>query len=307
MTKARRGIYAAAISPFDADGALDTAKLIAYCQHLLTDGGCDGVAPTGTTGEGTSVGMTDRLALPAAFAEAGIETDRVIFGTGAPSLADCVALTSAACASGYTNALVLPPYYYKNPSDEGLYAHYATLIDKVGRDDLRVYMYHFPQMSQVPFSVELVLRLKAEFGPIIAGLKDSSGDFSQSKAFIEATGGVDQDFDVYPSSEAFLWDGLSIGSAGIISGSTNIFANLVQAARTAPEGAERDAAMAAVTKARTTAAGYPLMAAMKTAEYWRTGDEGWLRMQPPLRPLSEDQKAALKADLAALKTPEPVS
>lgn len=106
MTKARRGIYAAAISPFDADGALDTAKLIAYCQHLLTDGGCDGVAPTGTTGEGTSVGMTDRLALPAAFAEAGIETDRVIFGTGAPSLADCVALTNAACASGYTLSLI---------------------------------------------------------------------------------------------------------------------------------------------------------------------------------------------------------
>ncbi|MDZ4096261.1 MAG: dihydrodipicolinate synthase family protein, partial [Paracoccaceae bacterium] len=137
MTKARRGIYAAAISPFSANGGLDTPKLIAYCQHLLTNGGCDGVAPTGTTGEGTSVPMVDRLALPAAFAKAAIATDRVIFGTGAPSVGDCIALTRAGLEAGFCNVLVLPPYYYKSPSEEGLFAYYAQLIEKVGRDDLR--------------------------------------------------------------------------------------------------------------------------------------------------------------------------
>lgn len=306
MTKARRGIYAAAVSPFDTEGRLESGKLLAYCQHLLSDGGCDGVAPTGTTGEGTSVAMADRLALPGVFADAGVEVDRVIFGTGAPSLPDCVALTRAACDAGYVNALVLPPYYYKSPSDEGLYDFYSRLIEQVGREDLRVYLYHFPQMSQVPLSTDLVLRLRAAFGPVIAGLKDSSGDFEQSRAFVEATGGVADGFDIYPSSEAFLWDGLSIGTAGIISGSTNIFANKVQAARRAPEGRERDEAMDAVRRARATAQKYPLMAAMKTAEAWRSGDDAWLRMQPPLRPLSEAQKAAFKADLAALETtPEP--
>lgn len=300
MTKARRGIYAAAVTPFDADGHIERAKLVSYCQHLLSDGGCDGVAPTGTTGEGTSCAMADRLELPAAFAEAGIEADRVIFGTGAPSLPDCVALTKAGCEAGYLNALVLPPYYYKGPSDDGLFAHYAKLIEQVGRDDLRIFLYHFPQMSQVPFSIDLVLRLRAEFGPIIAGLKDSSGDFEQSRAFIEATGGVAEEFDVYPSSEAMLWDGLSIGSAGIISGSTNITAPKVQIARNAAEGAARDTAMEVVKTARATAGKYPLMAAMKTAEAWRSGDDGWLRMQPPLVPLSAEQKSALKEDLAAL-------
>lgn len=300
MTKARRGIYAAAISPFDGAGRLQTDRLIAYCQHLLSDGGCDGVAPTGTTGEGTSVAMADRLALPAAFAAAGIETDRVIFGTGAPALPDCVALTRAACEAGYVNALVLPPYYYKGPSDDGLFAFYARLIEQVGRDDLRIFLYHFPQMSQVPFSTDLVLRLRAEFGPVIAGLKDSSGDFEQSRGFIEATGGVESDFDVYPSSEAFLWQGLSIGAAGIISGSTNVTAPLVQAARQAAEGAAREAAMERVRRARATAAKYPLMAAMKTLEAWRSGDEAWLRMQPPLVPLGEAQKTALKTDRGAL-------
>ena len=300
MTKARRGIYAAAVSPFNADGSLNTEKLLGYCQHLLADGGCDGVAPTGTTGEGTSVAMADRLALPGAFADAGIESDRVIFGTGAPAAGDCVALTRATVDAGYTNVLVLPPYYYKNPHDDGIYAYYANLIEKIARNDLRIYLYHFPQLSQVPLSTNLVKRLIADFGPIIAGLKDSSGDFEQSRAFVDATGGIDANFDIFPSSEAMLWDGLSIGTAGIISGSTNAFGAKAQAALQAPEGLARDTAMEAVRQARTMAGKYPLMSAMKTVEAWRSGDDGWLRMAPPLLPLSQEQKASLRSDLAAL-------
>jgi 4-hydroxy-tetrahydrodipicolinate synthase len=298
--KARRGIYAAAVSPFDLSGKLDAPKLVSYCQHLLSDGGCDGVAPTGTTGEGTSIAMVDRLTLPSSFAKAGVATDRVIFGTGAPASGDCVALTKASCEAGYTNVLVLPPYYYKSPSDEGLYAYYAGLIENVGRDDLRVYMYHFPQMSGVPLSVDLVTRLKKVFGAVIAGLKDSSGDFAQSTGFIAATGGVDADFDVFPSSEAMLWEGLALGSAGIISGSTNAFGAKAQAALQAPEGAERDAAMEEVKAARKMAAKYPLMAGMKQMEAWRSGDDSWTRMAPPLVPLTAEQQSALRADLDVL-------
>ena len=300
MTKARRGIYAAAVSPFNQDGSINADKSVAYCKHLLSAGGCDGVAPTGTTGEGSSVPMTSRLALPGAFADAGIETDRVIFGTGAPSAGDCVALTQAAVDAGYTNVLVLPPYYYKNPSDDGIFAYYANLVESISDDRLRIYLYHFPQMSQVPFSIDLVKRLIAAYGPIIAGLKDSSGDFEQSRGFVEATGGVDKDFDVYPSSEAMLWDGLSIGTAGIISGSTNAFGAKAQAALQAPEGPERDAAMKAVCEARTMAGNFSLMSAMKTLEAWRTGDDEWLRMAPPLLPLTSDQKAALRTAVDGL-------
>jgi len=300
MTKAVRGIYAAAVSPFNDTGALEIGKLTRYCQYLLSDGGCDGVAPTGTTGEGTSISMAARRVLPQAFANAGIPPERVIFGTGAPAALDAMALTKECVSAGYPNVLVLPPYYYKAPSDDGLFAYYAKLIEGVADDALRVYLYHFPQMSAVPLSVDLVLRLRAAFGPVIAGLKDSSGDFAQSRALIEATGGVEADFDVYPSSEAMLWDGLSIGAAGIISGSTNAFAPLVQAAKAAPEGPERDAAMAKVIAARTLAGQYPLMAAMKQMEAWRSGDSSWERMAPPLVPLNTEQKAALKADLDAL-------
>ena len=300
MSKARHGIYAAAITPFNADGTVNSTKLISYCKHLLTDGGCDGVAPTGTTGEGTSIAMRDRLALPAAFAEAGIEADRVIFGTGAPAAGDCVELTRAAIDAGYNNVLVLPPYYYKSPSDDGLFTYYAKLVESIGREDLRIYLYHFPQMSLVPLSPALVTRLRSEFGAVIAGLKDSSGEFEQTRAFVEATGGLAEDFDVYPSSEAMLWDGLSIGTAGIISGSTNAFGAKAKAALQAPEGAARDTAMESVEAARATAAKYPMMAAMKQIEAWRSNDQEWTRMAPPLQPLSTAQQEALKADIEAL-------
>ena len=299
MSKAVRGIYAAAVSPFGPDGGLLADKLIAYCRYLMADGGCDGVAPTGTTGEGNSITMSDRLALPAAFAAADMPRDRVIFGTGSCATGDAIALTKAALAAGFNNVLLLPPFYYKNPSDEGLYSYFAQIIERVGDANLRIYLYHFPQVSMTPFSVDLVLRLKKEFGPVIAGLKDSSGDFSQSKAFADATGGVKGDFDVYPSSEAMVFDALDAGCAGIISGSTNAFAGKVQAALSAT-GEAREAALEAVKVARATAAKYPLMSAMKQIEAWRTGDEAWTRMAPPLVPLSDAQKAALRADLDAL-------
>ena len=299
--KAKRGIYAAAISPFDATGRLDTAKLIDYCKHLMSPaGGCDGVAPTGTTGEGTSVAMPDRLALPGAFAKAGIPGESVIFGTGAPSAEDALALTKAALDAGYPNVLVLPPYYYKNPSEEGLYAYFSRLAEGVGDDRLRIYLYHFPQMSSVPLPVSLVTRLKAAFGPVIAGLKDSSGDFEQSRAFIEATGGVDADFDVFPASESFLEVGLAIGSAGTISGSTNAFGALAQKVFQTT-GAERSAALVPVKAARDVAAKYNMMAAMKQIEAWRSGDDSWLRMAPPLVPLTAEQQGALRADLEKLE------
>ena len=296
MSKAIRGIYAAAVTPFKEDGAVDIPKLIAYCTHLIGDGGCDGVAPTGTTGEGNSVAMRDRLALPGAFAEAGFDPTRAIFGTGACATGDAVAITSAAVDAGFANVLVLPPFYYKTPSDEGLYAYFSQLVEKVGNDRLRVYLYHFPQMSMTPIPVDVVVRLRNAFGPIIAGLKDSSGDISQSLAFAKATGGVNADFDVYPSSEAFLFEGQDGGCAGIISGSTNAFARGVQQARI--DGPESDA-FAEVKAAREMASKYPLMAAMKQLEAWRSGDESWTRMAPPLVPLSETQKTALKADIAA--------
>ena len=114
MAKAKRGIYAAAISPFTKDYRLDHSKLIDYCRYLLNDGGCDGVAPVGTTGEGSSISISDRLSLPKLLSDAGIPADRVIIGTGNPSTQDATRISKAALEYGYVNQLVLPPFYYKS-------------------------------------------------------------------------------------------------------------------------------------------------------------------------------------------------
>lgn len=302
MTKAVQGIYAAAISPFREDGALDTAKLVSYCKYLTTDGGCDGVAPTGTTGEGNSISFRQKLELAGAFAEAGFDPSRAIFGTGSCATQDAIDLSRAALDAGFPNVLVLPPFYYKNPCDDGLYRYFAQLIETIGDDRLRVYLYHFPQMSMTPIPVDLAVRLKREFGPVVAGLKDSSGDMTQALAFAGATGGVDEDFDVYPSSEALYFEGLAGGCAGVISGSTNAFGRFTRAAR--DQGPD-SAAFELVKSARATASKYPLVAAMKQIEAWRSGDDAWVRMAPPLVPLDAREKASLGSDIDALKTREP--
>ena len=299
--KARRGIYAAAVSPLTSDETLDGPRLASYCGFLLSEaGGCDGVAPLGTAGEGTSHALRDRCAVPGHLAEAGIPPERVILGAASAAVGDTIELARAAMDAGYVNLLVLPPYYYKSPTDEGLFAAYSRLIEGIGDDRLRVYLYHIPQMSAVPLSVDLVVRLREAFGPAIAGIKDSSGDFSQSLGFIEATGGIANDFDVYPASEALLWDGIEAGAAGIISGSTNAFGALAQAALQAEAGPARDAAMERVRRARAVAAGYNMMAAMKQVEAWRSNAPELARLVPPLVPLSEDERERLKAELEAL-------
>ena len=299
MTKARRGIYAAAISPFNKNYRLEHSKLTDYCSYLLTDGGCDGVAPIGTTGEGASISIEDRVSLPKSLCDAGIPCDRVMVGTGNSSTPDAARISKAALEYGYVNQLVLPPFYYKSVSDDGLYDYFSFMIDTINSDKLRIYLYHFPQVSQVPISVDLVVRLKKEFGPIIAGLKDSSGDFSQSAAFAQATGGIEKDFDVYPSSEAFYFKGIDAGCAGIISGSTNVFATLVQAAIKAPDGPDSKE-FKKVVEARSFIGGFNLMAAMKSAEANRIGDADWERLAPPLRPLKPEEKQKLYSGLSEI-------
>ncbi len=301
MNKARRGIYAAAISPLTAQFTLDTPKLVEYCQYLLSDGGCDGVAPLGTTGEGTSLSMRCKLRVANAFARAGIKPERVIIGTGSPSLYDTVELTKSALRSGYCNVLVLPPYYYKNAGDDGLFAFYSRLIGLVGDSRLRIYLYHFPQMSATPLSPGLVARLFKTFGQIIAGLKDSSGDFEQSRAFVEATGGVESNFDVFPSSEAFLDIGLETGCAGVISGSTNAFAQLAQGANVEDRSVQARK-MELVREVRDFAQRFPLVPSMKYFEAIRTDNNDWLRVLPPLVELTPAQTKSFDAGLAELRS-----
>lgn len=292
--KARRGAYAAAITPVNAKGGADIDKLVAYCQRLIAEG-LTGVAPAGTTGEGNSIPTADRLAMPARFRDAGFASDQVIFGTGACSAADAAILTRASLASGFPSVLVLPPFYMKNVPDDGLYAYYAEIIERIGDPSLRIYLYHFPQTSMVPISLPLIERLKKSFGAVIAGLKDSSGNYEGTLAFQRSA----EDFDVFPSNEAVLLDGLAKGCAGVISATTNASAALCgQALAGGADAAKAQEALADIRKA---IAAHPLSPAIKQIEAWKSGDDSWNRLFPPLVPLAKEPAQKLRADLQAIE------
>lgn len=293
MSKARKGVYAAAITPIDARGEPDLAGLVAYCQYLLANG-CDGVAPLGTTGEAAALPYTFRLKVPHALAKAGVAGDSVILGVGSPSVGDTIAIGKASLEACYHNLLVLPPYYTKEPSEDGLYAYYSRIIEALG-DRLRLYLYHIPQMTTVAIPVTLVQRLRQTYGRIVAGIKDSSGSFESARSYL----GPD-DFDVYPSTEAVLSVALKARCAGVISGSTNISSALAHQVLHAT-GAEQEARQAKLTDFRETIQKFPLIAAVKQIHAWRTGNPEWARTLPPLRDLSTEQTAALKAAMQRLE------
>ena len=220
MNRAKKGVYAATITPIDRDGEPNLERLITYCQEILASG-CDGVAPLGTTGEAAALPFDFRLRVPEALAEAALPSESVILGAGSPSVGDAIAIGKAALSAGYPNILVLPPYYTKEPSQEGVYHYYSRLIEAIGDDRLNMYLYHIPQVTAVPITPSFVERLRKKFGRVVAGIKDSSGDFESAKSYLGH-----EDFDVYPSSEAALSDALKAGCAGVISGSTNVSASL---------------------------------------------------------------------------------
>ena len=293
MGRAKRGIYAAAITPLMPAGDIDLSRLAQHCKALLATG-CDGVAPLGTTGEAPALAFNARIRVPEALAKAGLPGDAVLLGVGSPAVADVIDMARASLAAGYPNLLVLPPFYTKHPDEDGLFDFYARVIEKVADDRMQVYLYHIPQVTAVPIPLALVHRLRKRFGSAVAGIKDSSGDFESAKSYLAV-----DDFDVFPSTEAVLTDALEAGCAGVISGTTNVSGLLAQAVFRAP-AVERAQMQPALTDMRSTLQRFPLIPAVKQIQAWRDADDRWLAMLPPLRPLSAPQVAALRTEAERL-------
>ncbi len=293
--KAQHGVYAASITPVNSSGNPSGERLIAHCNWLM-DQGVTGVAPLGTTGEGNSLPLAFRLKVPGLFRDAGFSSDKVIFGTGSCSVGDAIAATQSVVDAGFTNALVLPPFYYKNVSEDGVFNYFDQLINTVNSDALRVYLYHFPQLSMTPFTVPLIQRLKAAFGPIIAGLKDSSGNFEGTLEFAKAV----DDFDVFPGSEAVLLDGLANGCTGSISATSNASAQLTAKTYQANGTSQAAELQELLTAVRLAIAKYPLSPALKQIKAWQSDDDSWRAVFPPNIELNDTQQRELRDALHAL-------
>ena len=194
------GVYAAALTPLTADRAPDLGLMASHCLWLL-DNGCDGLAILGTTGEANSFGLKERIGILEGLAEAGLPAEKTMPGTGACAVPDAVALTRVAVDLGAPAVLMLPPFYYKNSSNDGLFAAYSEIIQKLGDEKLKICLYHFPQMSGVPITYPLIEMLLKTYPKTVVGMKDSSGDFNNMSGAAKVYGGWKKGEDTAPSNE----------------------------------------------------------------------------------------------------------
>jgi 4-hydroxy-tetrahydrodipicolinate synthase len=281
-------LYVPAITPFRPDLGVDAERFIANCHALLEDG-ADGLAPFGTTSEANSMSVAERIDLLDALIEAGIAADRLIPGTGCAALPDSIELTRHAVSRGCLGTLALPPFYYKGVPEQGLVDSYSAIIDAVGDARLKIYLYHIPQMTGVPITLSLIEALLKKHPGIFVGLKDSSGNWDNTRSVIEAF----PELDVYSASEALIPQNVATGGAGCISASANVNARNIKALMSAL-GSEAEAGIAAgVTEVRKIFEGLPLIPAIKAATARRHGDDGYAIVRPPFVTLAAEHDTAI--------------
>jgi 4-hydroxy-tetrahydrodipicolinate synthase len=287
------GVIAAVATATDGAGEPDCARSVALARFLL-DHGCDGLNVLGTTGEATSYSLAQRQTVMTAYRTAGLPLDRMMVGTGAAATADAVALTRHAAELGFGGALVLPPFYYKGVPDDGLAAYVGTIVAASADRPIPLYLYHYPQLSGLPWHAKLIRRLLAAHAGRIVGLKDSSGDM----AYAREAAAIDPDFKVFPSTEAVLLEARSGAFAGCISATANLNADLCARAF---HGGDASALEAAVT-IRKLFDGKPLVPGVKALLAHIHDDLGWAQVMPPLAGFPAAERAAVIAGYDQVRT-----
>ena len=325
MTQRIRGVLAPVLTPFKADLSPDRERFIAHCKWLLSQN-C-GLAPFGTTSEANSLSIEERSTLLDALVAAGINTSRMMPGTGCCSITETVKLTAQAVKHGCAGVLMLPPFYYKGVSEDGLYRYFSEVVQRVGDARLKIYLYHIPPVAVIGITTGLVERLLKAHPNVIAGMKDSSGDWNNTKTFLDAfavrarhgdsvtgraasTAGAARTFDVFVGSESFLLANMRNGGAGTISATANVnpaaIHRLYAEVRSGTDGnsagrADLDEQQARLNVVRDVfGKKYPMISALKQAIAIYANDPVWRTVRPPLVELTAEQAKTLAAELKAI-------
>lgn len=288
-----RGVLAPVVTPFHADLEPNVDAFVTHCQWLVENHA--GLAIFGTNSEANSLSVTERLRLTEALLEANVPAAAMMPGTGASSLTDAVTLTRHAIQAGAAGVLMLPPFFYKNVSDDGLFAYYSEVIERVGDARLALYLYHIPALSGAPISLALIERLFKRYPTVIAGVKDSSGDWGNTEAMLVRFAG--DGLDIFPASEAFLSDALPLGAAGCISATANVNPAKIHALYSRWQDADSVKLQEEVTTIRKIFQPLPMIAAMKHAIAYWSADPAWETVRPPLTQLDGQTAQALVTQL----------
>jgi len=284
------------LTPFKADGSPDAPKLLKQCQWLEANG--VGQAIFGTNSEANSMSAPQKMGTLTALIEGGLNPEHLMPGTGATSIDATVNMTRHAVNHKCAGVLMLPPFYYKDVSDDGLFAYFSEVIQKIGSAALQIYIYNIPPVTKVTLSLSLLERLAKEYPKTVVGMKDSSGDWSYTESVIKLL--APSGFRVYAGSEVFLMRALRAGGVGCISATANVNPKAIADLADHWRESNADERQAGLDQVRGIFAKYQMIAGMKTAVAHYSKDPEWLRVRPPLMQLIADQQAQLLSELQAI-------
>jgi 4-hydroxy-tetrahydrodipicolinate synthase len=257
----------------------------------------------------------ERMTLLDALVAAGIDPSHMMPGTGCCSVTETVELTTHAVKHGCAGVLMLPPFYYKNVGEEGLYRYFSEVVERVGDTGLRIYLYHIPPVAIVGITPKLVERLQGTYPNAIAGMKDSSGDWNNTKTFLDAFSGRRREresataraactFDVFVGNESFLLANMRSGGVGTISATANVnpaaIHKLYTQWKTANDPDQQQSKLDVVREVFNSRKFPSMIAALKQAVAIYSNDQEWARVRPPLVGFTKQQATSLAAELNAI-------
>ena len=292
-TEPLRGIWPALLTPLHADLSIDDAVFAEHARALIA-AGCPGVTPFGTTGEGPSFSLAERRAAIDALAARGVAPAQMLVSTSCAALPEAIELTRHATTLGAWGCLVMPPFFLKGVSDEGVIDFYARLIDSVADARLRLMLYHIPQVSGVGLSHAVIAELLRHYPATIVGIKDSGCQIAPSLALAEA---FMPPIVVHVGNELDLPALGQRGSTGAVSGLANFMPRLVHRLVLEADTARAAADLQRVQRLLAWLGGYSLTPALKGIMAARSGQRSWLRVRPPLVALSDTAFDKLAAEL----------
>jgi 4-hydroxy-tetrahydrodipicolinate synthase len=289
------GVFAASLVPMRPDLSCDDQELARHCHDLMARG-CRGIALFGTTGEGASFSVEERKQVMKNLIASGMDPQRLILGICCSAIQDAVSLAQAALEANCLGVLVVPPFFYKNVSNEGVIAFYREMIQRTCNPNLRLILYHIPQFSGVPLNLPIIQALREEFPDIVIGMKDSEGNLSLIKEVLTNCPG----FKIFAGREYLLSEAVQLGAVGGISGIANVFPELLCSLYEYGRSQEHPNRNLDVKRILEVLQIYPIFPALKSIMEHKRG-ERWNAMRPPLIPLTHHQRQALFRALASLE------